>query len=753
MKYLRFVCLLRTLAFYILIVFVVQQKTSAKEPILYSLNTSNPFNHPTHLLKKILPAPPDTKAKLAERALKKLEAQLADSLAKYGAKHPSNGIIANKIAAIYNKKKEFSLALHFYQQALQAFIPPFKENNIVKNPKPEQLVPIFELLETLENKAITLYEWSLQENDIKSMENALVCFQLYSKQIDLLRRAESFNKKHYTLADIAKVNENNTLEIALKVAYLLYKKKENDRKYLEIAFGFMEKKKAIDLLQGIEKTEPQIEDKVPIRTLAAEGTLKKKVVETEWLWWDAIEMGKDTATHIEDSLLILRREEDKLIEKLQKEHPDYYHLKAHIKVAEVKDIQSRLEQGEALITYFLGTTETYVFFITQKDIKVYQWARDDGLEALIADLRESMSDEEFIRQDREQAFKNYTNSAYEVYQKLLAKILNKQKLKHLTIIPDGCLFHLPFETLLTTKEHIDSTDYRRLVKDYLLYQYPISYSYSATLWLYENKGQTKPKNVSSYVGLLPFYEEKSLFENRNQANSNDLKRNFEQLENGRMEVEAMHQFLGGSKKASSIATKEDFGEVAKSHQILHLVTQGILEEQAEVSKLLFTPSDSTLEGNGYLHAYELPGIPINAELTVLSITNLDSKKLLQKRGLISFIKGFVYAGCPSVMMNLWNTEQTTKLQIMTYFFEALQNKKSKDVALQTAKIRFLKENADRVTANPFYWGNFVQYGNPKPVVVKSGFNISKYLSWIGGSIAFLGIIWSVWYRQVVVNRR
>ena len=47
---------------------------------------------------------------------------------------------------------------------------------------------------------------------------------------------------------------------------------------------------------------------------------------------------------------------------------------------------------------------------------------------------------------------------------------------------------------------------------------------------------------------------------------------------------------------------------------------------------------------------------------------------------------------------------------MHYYYEALAQSKSKDIALQEAKKRFLTQ-ANEQTANPFYWAGFMLIGN------------------------------------------
>jgi hypothetical protein len=48
---------------------------------------------------------------------------------------------------------------------------------------------------------------------------------------------------------------------------------------------------------------------------------------------------------------------------------------------------------------------------------------------------------------------------------------------------------------------------------------------------------------------------------------------------------------------------------------------------------------------------------------------------------------------------------------MQYFYEELNQGITYSTALRNAKLRYL-DNADNITANPYYWGAFIYLGQP-----------------------------------------
>lgn len=81
---------------------------------------------------------------------------------------------------------------------------------------------------------------------------------------------------------------------------------------------------------------------------------------------------------------------------------------------------------------------------------------------------------------------------------------------------------------------------------------------------------------------------------------------------------------------------------------------------------------------------------------------------------MSMARGFIYAGCPSVVMTLWQVEDKSGVNIMSDFYRYLSKGKRKDVALRMAKLNHL-ENSDPLTAHPHFWLGYVTIGNAEPL--------------------------------------
>ena len=71
------------------------------------------------------------------------------------------------------------------------------------------------------------------------------------------------------------------------------------------------------------------------------------------------------------------------------------------------------------------------------------------------------------------------------------------------------------------------------------------------------------------------------------------------------------------------------------------------------SRLAFSkPMKNTTE-DGWLNTSEIYNMQLNARMAVLSACNTGSGKLQKGEGVMSLARGFLYAGCPSIIMTLW----------------------------------------------------------------------------------------------------
>jgi CHAT domain-containing protein len=160
------------------------------------------------------------------------------------------------------------------------------------------------------------------------------------------------------------------------------------------------------------------------------------------------------------------------------------------------------------------------------------------------------------------------------------------------------------------------------------------------------------------------------------------------------------------------------------------------------SMLAFTNVDNTDETeDNRLYAYEIYNMKLNAQMAVLSSCNSGFGKMLKGEGMMSLARGFMYAGCPSIIMTLWQVADKSSSELMTSFYKYLKRGKSKQEAMRLAKLDYL-ETADDLTSNPYFWSAFVVLGDSTPIYRKSG-----VAYWMIIVTLFLGMVLFIQYRR------
>lgn len=90
---------------------------------------------------------------------------------------------------------------------------------------------------------------------------------------------------------------------------------------------------------------------------------------------------------------------------------------------------------------------------------------------------------------------------------------------------------------------------------------------------------------------------------------------------------------------------------------------------------------------------------------------------------MSLARSFMYAGCPGVVMTLWEVEDQSGAEIMSKFYYYLKKGYSKDKALRKAKLKFLKKTG-MLKSHPYFWSPYISIGD------SSGIYISRLSRWL-----------------------
>ena len=99
-------------------------------------------------------------------------------------------------------------------------------------------------------------------------------------------------------------------------------------------------------------------------------------------------------------------------------------------------------------------------------------------------------------------------------------------------------------------------------------------------------------------------------------------------------------------------------------------------------------------------------------------------------------------------MSKWKINDRSSSFIIQTLYQKLKANFTKDEALQAAKITYLENEADLITAHPFYWAGLVQLGNAK-ALNRSNLNSPFFLGLSMGIGLLLFLFWFLFKRRNV----
>ncbi len=628
-----------------------------------------------------------------EKALEYHYEALEIRLQTLGQDHPILGNTYRDIANCLHEMRDFEGALSNLQKALQIVIPDFSPKNNIQNPAIQQYLDAHMLLEILQSKAICLQKMHVeqyQNTEEKYGYQALAIYQLAAKLVEQIRRGYKAESTHLTLAEKAHEMYEAAIETAISNGVI------------EMAFTFAEQGKGMVLLSSLKDIDARLAANIPEKWLHEANDLRMRLTELDAAIrreHNQVETkrNKENLRTWQNQHFDYQRQYESLIERLEEEFPNYFQLKYDVHTIDLQTLQSSLEEEMAIVEFFVGSKQTYVWVI----------GRDFVLKEKIALTERDLSEkvEDLIEAIYAENDKDYRRLAYELYALLLEKCLNHpflKSIKNLQIIPDGNLNFLPFETLLTD---FDTTSNAYSDLAYLIKRFGVSYHYSSTLWQYgKRKDNNEMDFTSNFVGFAPVYlspqpqSEKTYAPLLHSASEiTTIKKAFQQK---------------GHKVATYLhleASKQQFQNQAANYKYVHIAAHAFSQShfgQEEAHTLDGIVFSSQKNGaSSVLTMAEIYNLTLRADLVVLSCCDSGIGKVAKGEGVMAINRGFLYAGAKNVIYTLFKVYDQQSAELMQYLYEEILEGKSYGEALQAAKFKMIAQNLA-----PKYWSGFVHIG-------------------------------------------
>lgn len=571
----------------------------------------------------------------------------------------------NNLGDYYLARGEFKRALEHYQKAINYSLDKNLDLDFDELPsidKIELSPDKIYLLNHLVTKARAWLEFYDNDGNTKLLYNALNTFTLADKLVDLIRYESSEQQSKLYWRE-----QSTSLYMkAVEVCYLLNKSEE--------AFYFMERNKALLLLEDLTNEEAKEIANLPQKLVQREFNLKRNIHLSENDLQEADNANKEIIAHLKDSIRENKYRYEQFVDSLNRSYPDYAKFKKKVDILSLDELKSDyISNSQLVLHYILNEDDGYGLLSSIEGSFLFQLIEvsqlNDEIDTLISLLADGNSD-----------ITTYNTTSNALFKKLIPQdIYTKIKGKHVTIIPDYTLQRLPFEALAVSING----------PKYLLAEVEVSYDYSLSLLKQNSSIQRK-----SDGGLLAF------------APVQFTSLGLTELPFSEREVKEIAEVVPGDIHVNGKATKKAFLEQMKDHKIIHLATHADLGD-GENPWIAFADEKMFLK--------EIYATKNQAKMVVLSACNTLDGELKRGEGIMSLARGFFYSGAKSVVSSLWPVNDNVGKEILIKFYQNLDQGNTKSKALQNAKLKYLTTVSEKKLKHPYYWAGFVVLGNNEPL--------------------------------------
>ncbi len=412
-----------------------------------------------------------------------------------------------------------------------------------------------------------------------------------------------------------------------------------------------------------------------------------------------------------DSIVPATYQWQSFLDTLRSNYPKYFKMRYATIEEPLNEVFSKLKSDVSIVRY-LYIDENLYGLVVATDSKHLVKLNSKNIDLDVIYLSQTQFDVPKTNQ-----------TLHQLYEKLWKPLETHIKTDKVIIIPDGNLFNLSFESLLT--KPID--DFKKISSSSLLSKHIISYNYSLLLLKNNKKILDFEKD---FIAFAPEFNEsmkskysvsikdslsmdKTYLSLLPQPFSVDLAKEYSKLFNG-------DYFINEN------ASKQIFQNEANEHKIIHIGTHAESNNiSPELSRLIFAKNNKNEDNS--LYTYEIYNESLNSNLAILTACETGKPSYQAGEGMISLAHAFNYAGSESILTSLWKIDEKSSSEIIELFLNNLKEGMPKDKALQQAKLRYLSEAEGRTLA-PNYWAGLVLIGDVSPVNLNTTANTLWYLA-------------------------
>jgi CHAT domain-containing protein len=332
-----------------------------------------------------------------------------------------------------------------------------------------------------------------------------------------------------------------------------------------------------------------------------------------------------------------------------------------------------------ILFYWLGEKQSYLWAITPKKASLYPLPLGSEIDAAVQRYRKALGGPQDVLESAD-------HDGRYLYDTLIApaRALLPQNAK-IFIVPDGNLNNLNFETLLVSEPKLH----------YWIEDATIANASSLRLLSASSSSPVAAKATRKLLLMGNSIAPNDRYPELPRASS-QMDRVAAHFSPNEREILARNQATPAAYFSS------DPGQFA----YIHFVAHGTASRLSPLDSAIVLSKSSAEDDSFKLYARDIVRRPLQAQLVTISSCYGAGERAYSGEGLVGLSWAFLRAGAHHVIAALWEATDASTEQLMGKFYEEIEQGRSPDTALRTAKLALLHGSAFH---NPFYWAPFQLY--------------------------------------------
>ena len=333
------------------------------------------------------------------------------------------------------------------------------------------------------------------------------------------------------------------------------------------------------------------------------------------------------------------------------------------------------ESNSTIFSYWIGVDYSYLWVITPKRVALFTLPPATEIDPLVQSYRQALLGSRDVLETQNAA----GQQLYDLLVAPAAKLIPNGS--RVTILPDGSLYSLNFETLLAPSPQLH----------YWIEDVDVSYANSLTLL-----AAGASRHASSAKKLLLVGD----------PVSPDAE--FPKLPQAAAEMSGIENYFAASERqvfAGQQATPDAyFASQPAGFSYIHFVAHGTASRTSPLDSAVILSKQAD---NYKLYARDIIQHPLHADLVTISACHGEGVRTYSGEGLVGLSWAFLRAGAHGVIAALWEVNDNSTPQLMDHLYSEISKGTPPYVALRDAKLALLHSGS--VYRRPFYWAPFQFY--------------------------------------------